>query len=323
MPVCGKSVLNVGDTVFATYGNKCTACAEMKVVGYTVGACSDAVVGRSYKSTDVDQCAAIRFVCGEGQQYFGDDTGCGCEAKTPEVPSCAATTCLEGSSCVEGVGCVRPVTDYKALCPDVQKQNPHAIGDCGDYYGVYTDFDRMKEAPLGTGTIYYEKSTGKRYNYAPSLGPDAEDNAFIESLNLTCKKIYACPYTPYTSCSDPRPEACTMDYNPVCADKDNGIRCIQAPCPSTDKVTYGNGCSACGDKAVYGYVPGECSTTAAPATGGKEAAPGAIWCEKMDPEGPCTMDYTPVCGNDGKTYGNACGACRAQNQYYVPGECGA
>lgn len=27
----------------------------------------------------------------------------------------------------------------------------------------------------------------------------------------------------------------------------------------------------------------------------------------------CTMDYTPVCGDDNITYGNACSACASQN----------
>lgn len=62
----------------------------------------------------------------------------------------------------------------------------------------------------------------------------------------------------YVECTEPRPEACTMQYDPVCADVDNGIRCVKAPCPSTDRKTYGNGCSACGDPKVYGYTPGAC-----------------------------------------------------------------
>ncbi len=39
MPVCGKIVLNMGKTVYQTFGNKCSACAAMKVYSYTPGEC--------------------------------------------------------------------------------------------------------------------------------------------------------------------------------------------------------------------------------------------------------------------------------------------
>ena len=38
----------------------------------------------------------------------------------------------------------------------------------------------------------------------------------------------------------------------------------------------------------------------------------------------CTLEYFPVCGDNGVTYGNACSACASQNvESYKLGECEA
>ena len=59
-------------------------------------------------------------------------------------------------------------------------------------------------------------------------------------------------------CQEPRPEMCAMQYDPVCATVDEGVRCVTTPCDTTTIKTYGNSCSACSDPTVIGYQAGAC-----------------------------------------------------------------
>jgi len=83
---------------------------------------------------------------------------------------------------------------------------------------------------------------------------------FIPLISVLCFQAQATePQVKQSiACQEPRPEMCTMDYKPVCATKDNGVRCITTPCDSTDFVTYSNACSACSDAKVYAYQAGAC-----------------------------------------------------------------
>jgi hypothetical protein len=50
-----------------------------------------------------------------------------------------------------------------------------------------------------------------------------------------------------TACTDPRPQICTADYTPVCAQlKDGQLK------------TYSNACSACADVGVVAHNPSTC-----------------------------------------------------------------
>ncbi|XP_069184310.1 four-domain proteases inhibitor-like [Procambarus clarkii] len=102
--------------------------------------------------------------------------------------------------------------------------------------------------------------------------------AFTSALLLLL--LVACG--PLVSAKRPRPrcsDVCTADYRPVCG---------------TDGHTYTNSCAlqikACNNPQLKLKVAYEGSCRPA------NQCPGA-----------CPYNYDPVCGTDGKTYGNACG----------------
>jgi len=49
------------------------------------------------------------------------------------------------------------------------------------------------------------------------------------------------------ACEEPRPQLCTMQYDPVC-----GLTA------DSQYKTYSNACSACSDASVSGHTPGAC-----------------------------------------------------------------
>ncbi len=50
-----------------------------------------------------------------------------------------------------------------------------------------------------------------------------------------------------TQCTEPRPQACTLEYLPVCARLADG-----------SQATYASACSACADAAVVSHIPEHC-----------------------------------------------------------------
>jgi len=65
----------------------------------------------------------------------------------------------------------------------------------------------------------------------------------------------------FESCPELRPEVCSHIYQPVCGQRDTGVRCVMAPCDeAVEWRDYGNQCSACADQNVYGYHQGSCES---------------------------------------------------------------
>jgi len=150
-------------------------------------------------------------------------------------------------------------------------------------------------------------------------------------LGDQCADDEFCDYAPDAICGRadatgtcmPMPEACDLNYDPVCG---------------CDGETYGNACEA-NMAGVSVETAGECDTTPGAVCGGLRGSmcaagtfcrfPIEAMCGTADQTGTCepipggcTLDVNPVCGCDGVTYSNACGANMEGISVASSGACG-
>jgi hypothetical protein len=236
----------------------------------------------------------MRFTC-EGGEFFSDETGCGCVRPHNNA---AVTLCSAEEDPVCGwfgqeIQCIAYpcAATYGNLClasvdPTVASTTP---GAC----------------PAPGSDSAREYISTNQTQCAASMWICVEGmQQFYDETGCGCEPVTAPPSKLQAiDCEDPRPEACTREYMPVCGQNENGT-----------SATYGNDCTACSDETVLSYTEGACNAPLAPEVDVTE-------CTDPRPE-ICTLDYRPVCADNGRTYGNGCGACSdEQVNSYVNGEC--
>jgi hypothetical protein len=120
-----------------------------------------------------------------------------------------------------------------------------------------------------------------------------------------------------TDCTDPRPEACTKEYMPVCGQVQ--VECIRAPCYPV-KQTFGNKCEACANDRTISYTQGACedfNTDGSENNGGAAGTvPAGTSSEQCESIGGTWTGYDcegigqQQCQEIGGTFNECASACR-------------
>ena len=216
-----------------------------------------------------------------------------CDCPKVGDPVCGSDGGTYANACK--AACADVEVEHDGPCIPTQCANDEACGD-----GEFCDFG---DSCGGVGTCAPEPEFCYR-KLAPVCGCDGEtyeNSCLAHAAGVSVAEKGECA----DAC------VCTLEYVPVCG---------------TDGETYGNACAAgCADVEVEheGACEAPCDHNGECGTGRfcqrDESCGGGGTC--VDQPQVCADIYQPVCGCDGKTYGNACEAHAAGISFATEGAC--